>query len=211
MKKLLLGLFAIINLASANAADIQIKEGTDYTILSGVSKLVPTKPGKINVTEFYSYTCIHCSVLEPLLDSWYATTKNVDLNRIQVVWENNYSGYAKINATAQLLNLSSTFNQKIFQATITDRQNLENPSQLQSFLNANKNLVDPKKFMSTYNSFTISTKPQEYSQYTQAYNVTATPTIIVDNKYVPTGAQPERLMQIVQALVDKAKKEHKIK
>ncbi len=211
MKKLAFTLLSSIVVTSAFAKDIQIKQGTDYNLVSGVTKPLPATPGKVNVTEFYSYACIHCSILEPTLDQWYAGTKNVQLNRIQVVWENNFKGYAKINATAQALNLGTKFNQQVFNATMTERKNLEDPTQLQSFLNANKTIVDPKKFMATYNSFTISTKPQEYAQYTQAYNVTGTPTFIVGNKYVTTPAQPAQLIQVIQALVDKVKTEQKIK
>ena len=94
---------------------------------------------------------------------------------------------------------------------MTQRKNLEDPAQLQSFLDANKTIVDPKKFMATYNSFAISTKPQEYAQYTQAYNITGTPTFIIGNKYVTTPAQPAQLIQVIQALVDKVKTEQKIK
>lgn len=211
MNKLALTLLSSIVMTSAFAKDIQIKQGTDYNLVSGVTKPLPATPGKVNVTEFYSYACIHCSILEPTLDQWYASTKNVQLNRIQVVWENNFTGYAKINATSQALNLGTKFNQQVFNATMTQRKNLEDPIQLQSFLEANKAIVDPKKFMATYNSFTISTKPQEYAQYTQAYNITGTPTFIVGNKYVTTPAQPAQLIQVIQALVDKVKTEQKIK
>lgn len=211
MNKLAFTLLSSIVMTSAFAKDIQIKQGTDYTLVSGVTKPLPTTPGKVNVTEFYSYACIHCSILEPTLDQWYAGTKNVQLNRIQVVWENNFSGYAKINATVQAMNLGTKFNQQIFNATMTQRKNLEDTAQLQSFLETNKAIVDPKKFMATYNSFTISTKPQEYAQYTQAYNITGTPTFIVGNKYVTTPAQPAQLIQVIQALVDKVKTEQKIK
>ena len=63
--------------------------------------------------------------------------------------------------------------------------------------------------MATYNSFTVSTKPQEYAQYTMAYNITGTPTFIVGGKYVTSPAQPEKLIKVIQALVDKVKKNRK--
>ena len=212
MKKTLLAILSSAVICHAFADNIAIKQGTDYTVLSGpLSKPLPAKTGKVNVTEFYSYACIHCSILEPTLDKWYAGTKNVDLNRIQVVWDNNFSGYAKINATAQTLNLGTKFNQQVFNATMTEHKNLEDQAQLQAFLTANKSIVDPKKFMATYNSFAVSTKPQEYAQYTTAYNITGTPTFIVGNKYVTSPAQPEQLIKVIQALVDKVKKEQKIK
>lgn len=211
MKKLIFALVGSMILTNSYAADIPLKLGTDYTVVSNTTKQLPTTPGKVNVTEFFSYACIHCALLEPDLDQWYATNKNVQLNRVQVVWENNFIGYAKINATSQMLNLGTKFNQAVFNATMNQRQNLENPAELQKFLNANKALVNPQKFMATYNSFAVSTKPQEYAQLTQAYNINGTPTFIVGNKYATQPAQPARLIQVVQALVNKVKQEQKIK
>ena len=209
MKKLLFTLLssAIINSSFA----VGITEGIDYTVISAPAKAIALKPGKVNVSEFFSYACIHCSLLEPILDQWLATTKNVDLNRIQVVWEGHFNGFAKINATAQLLKLDSNFNQQAFAAVMNQHQNLEDPAQLQTFLNANKALVDPSKFMAVYNSFAVSLKPQEYSQYTQSYNISGTPTFIIANKYMTKPAQPPQLIQVIQALVAKVKKEQKIK
>ncbi|MEN9946547.1 MAG: hypothetical protein RLZZ293_933 [Pseudomonadota bacterium] len=212
MKKIIFTLVASLALGTTFAQTNGLQAGVDYTVISGtISKPLPTKPGKVNVTEFYSYACIHCSLLEPLLDQWYATAQNVDFNRIQVVWENNFVGYAKISATSQALNLGARFNQQVFNATMQQRKNLEDPKQLQAFLTANKTIVDPSKFMQTYNSFTISTKPQEYAQYTQAYNITGTPTFIIGNKYITKPATPERLITVIQGLVNKVKQEQKIK
>lgn len=210
MKKIAALLLASSFVTSAFAADMAVKQGVDYTVLSGITKPLPSKKGSVNVTEFYSFACIHCSILEPTLDKWYATQKNVDLNRIQVVWDGHFTGYAKINATIQSMNLGTKFNQQVFDATMNKRQNLEDKTQLQAFLNANKNLVDPAKFMATYNSFSVNSKPQEYAQYTSAYNITGTPTFIVGNKYVTMPAQPEKLIQVIQALVTKVKQEQKI-
>ena len=42
--------------------------------------------------------------------------------------------------------------------------------------------------MATYNSFAVSTKPQEYAQYTTAYNITGTPTLSLAT--IRNSAQP---------------------
>ena len=212
MKKTILDTLLAGSFISASfAQDINIAAGTDYTVVPAVTKSLPQKPGKVNVTEFYSYVCIHCSILEPTLDQWIKSTKNVDLNRIQVVWDNHFTGYAKINATATILNLGAPFNQQVFSATMQQKMNLEDPAQLKTFLATNKNLVDSNKFMATFNSFSVSTKPQEYAGYTTAYNITGTPTFVIGNKYMTMPAQPERLIQVIQALVNKVKIEQKIK
>ena len=210
MRKLL-GVLLVATARQSFAADIAIKSGVDYNVITPPAKAISISGPKINVTEFYSYGCIHCSLLEPKLDAWYKTATNVDLNRIQVVWDGHYSGYAKINATAEAMHLSTNFSQAVFDATMNKRQNLEDVTQLQAFLKDNSKLVDPKKFMDMYNSFAISSKPTEYAQYTKAYNITGTPTFIVAGKYVTTPAQPEKLIQVVQALVTKASQEQKVK
>ena len=211
MQKLIFSLVGSTLISLSFAQGIILKEGTDYTVITAPAKSVPSKAGKVNVSEFFSYACIHCALIEPLLEQWLASSKNIELNRIQVVWEGHFSGYAKINATAQMMKLDSNFTQKTFDAVIKQHQNLEDPAQLNSFLTANKQLVDPSKFMAIYNSFAVSSKPQEYSQYTQAYNISGTPSFVVGNKYMAKPAQPAKLIQVVQALVDKVKKEQKIK
>jgi thiol:disulfide interchange protein DsbA len=210
MRKIL-GVLLATGICNVFAANIDIKQGTDYTVITPPAKAIPITGSKVNVTEFYSYACIHCSLLEPKLDAWEKTAKNVDLNRIQVVWDGHFTGYAKINATSEAMHLGTNFNQAVFDATMNKRQNLEDPKQLQAFLAANSKIVDPKKFMATYNSFAISSKPTEYAQYTKAYNITGTPTFIVAGKYVTSPAQPDRLIQVIQALVDKAQAEQKSK
>lgn len=208
MKKIIISLMlGCVSVSSYALATI--KEGVDYTTINkpAVNALVIKDAKKINVTEFYSYACIHCQLVEPNVEAWLAKSKNtVDFTRIQVVWETNFVGFAKINATVQALNLSPAFNQKVFDTVMAQRQDLQDPKQLQVFLNANKNLVDPVKFMNMYNSFSISSKPQEYAAYTKAYNITGTPTFIVDGKYMTKPAQPARLMEVVQALVEKSKR-----
>ncbi len=210
MRKLL-SLLLIAGASPVFAANIKITQGVDYTVITPPAKAIPIQGKNINVTEFYSYACIHCSLLEPKLDAWYKTAKDVDLNRIQVVWDGHFTGYAKINATAQSMNLGTAFNQAVFNATMNQRQNLEDPKQLQAFLSSNSKLVDPKKFMDVYNSFAVSSKPSEYAQYTKAYNITGTPTFIVAGKYATTPAQPEKLIQVIQALVDQARQDQKAK
>ena len=211
MQKLIFGLLGSSLISLSFAQGITLKEGTDYIQISAPAKAVQGTAGSVNVSEFFSYLCIHCSLVEPLLDQWLANSKNIELNRIQVVWDGHFTGYAKINATVQMMKLSSSFSQKIFDAAINQHQNLEDPTQLKNFLKANQNLVDTSKFMAVYNSFAVSSKPQEYAQYTQAYNISGTPSFVVGNKYMAKPAQPAQLIQVVQALVDKVKKEQKIK
>ncbi|MCE3268135.1 MAG: disulfide bond formation protein DsbA, partial [Burkholderiales bacterium] len=59
-------------------------ESKDYTILSVPVPKTQTAGGKVDVKEFFSYTCIHCKDIEPLIESTIMLDKNIDFNKIQV-------------------------------------------------------------------------------------------------------------------------------
>jgi len=207
MKKLLLsfigGVF-LINLAQGVAQPIKIVEGKDYTILTTPVQKTAEPKGKVNVKEFFSFTCIHCKDIEPLVDQYLATNKAVDLDKIQVIWGDEVSkGFAKLNATFEIMGLNKLYVPAF--NTIFTRTDLNNSDNLKKFLVDNGlTKAETDKFMATYNSFTVSSKESEYKALTDKYNITGTPTFIVADKYVASPALPEKLIQVVKALVDKA-------
>lgn len=211
MVKWLSILFCSLSFSSvfaAAASQIQLTEGKDYTLLNApVQKTVEPK-GKVNVKEFFNYACIHCKDIEPLVEQSLINDKTVDLNKIHVVWgdQPEIAGFAKLNATIQALSMQQ-LNVPAFNA-IFSGQNLNDQDTLKKFLAQNGlKPADVSKFMTTYNSFTISSKVGEYKNLTTSYNIQGTPMFIVADKYVASPALPPRLIQVVQALIEKAKKE----
>ncbi len=200
-KKLLIGAIASLLISNSFAAT-KITEGTDYTIIASPQS-APNSNGKISVMEFFSYSCIHCATLDPLIEKWKASpaAKNVTLQKIQIVWEGSLIGYAKLNATIEALNLQR-ISTPAFNAIMNERKDLQDIKQLKAFLTTQK--VDIPKFMAVYNSFAIDAKTKEYASLTKKYNIMGTPTVIVNNQYQVSPAQPARIMEITQALVDKS-------
>jgi thiol:disulfide interchange protein DsbA len=72
-----------------------------------------------------------------------------------------------------------------------------------------KHGVDRKKFGDVYNSFSMQSKVVRAKQMGQTYGIRGTPTLIVDGKYLISGFQPDETMQVLNAVIDKARKEHK--
>jgi thiol:disulfide interchange protein DsbA len=183
-------------------------ESKDYTILSVPVPKTQTAGGKVDVKEFFSYTCIHCKDIEPLIESTIMLDKNIDFNKIQVVWSDqaDITGFAKLNATIQALKLQK-LNVPAFNA-IFSNQNLNEPKILRTFLGQNGlKSTDIDDFIATYNSFAISGKVGEYKNLTKVYNITGTPTFIIADKYIASPALPQQLVLVVQALIKKASQE----
>jgi len=211
---LLIGGLLISNTFAAAVPQIQLVEGKDYTILTAPVQKTAEPKGKVNVKEFFSYTCIHCKDVEPLVEQVIVPNKNVDLNKIQIVWgdkpDPEIASLAKISATIQSLGLQQ-LNIPVFNA-VSAGQKLSDQKVLKTFLSQNGlKPAEVDKFIAIYNSFSISSKVGEYKNQMAGYNITGTPTFVVADKYVASAALPPRLIEVVQALIAKARQESLVK
>ena len=86
--------------------------GKDYTPISPAQ---PTDdPAKIEVLEFFSYGCPHCSDFHPLISSWAAklpgdvVLKRVPITFGRAAWANIAKLYYALEATSDLARLDTT-------------------------------------------------------------------------------------------------------
>jgi thiol:disulfide interchange protein DsbA len=196
--------------STASTAASSIKLGTDYTVMTPPTTATPAPKGQVNVKEFFSFACIHCKLVDPLVEQQLVSNKKINLERIQVNWTNT-DAYAKIAATIQTLQNDKQLGakaQKLYPAifnAVFARQNVADPKVLSRILAQNGfSKTDIDKFMNTYNSFDVGAKVGRYKQLTNLYNISGTPTFIVADKYVVSPAQPQRLIDVTKYLVNKA-------
>ena len=212
MKKiglLLSWLVFTISVFAANPASVPIKEGVDYTVIVSAPSTKSAKNQPVNVKEFFAFTCIHCKDLEPLMETYMkANAKKINLEKIYAVWSEDptMQGLAKLNATLQTLKLNQLY-EPAFDATFA-RQNLTDRVVLKSFLATNKlKPAEIDKFFAVYDSFDVNAMVGKYKTMTlnPAYGINGTPTIIVADKYILKPAQPPKLIEVTNALVNMIK------
>ncbi|MBI3478896.1 MAG: DsbA family protein, partial [Nitrosomonadales bacterium] len=68
--------------------------------------------------------------------------------------------------------------------------------------------VDRAKFMAAYNSFSMQSKVTRAKQMIRSYNISGTPTLVVDGKYVIEGLQPEDTIRALKEVIAMARKDH---
>jgi thiol:disulfide interchange protein DsbA len=197
----LLFLLLTFNIVAINS----IKEGVDYTVIDKKIKINKNKP--INVKEFFSFSCIHCKELEPLLDEYQVNNlKKIELQRIHVVWGDDQImlKLAQLNATISIMGKSKELNPLVF-AAIFMQNNLTDMDLLKQFLKKNK--IDENKFMAIYNSFEVNKLVATYKALTSniKYNISGTPTVIVDDKYIISPAVPSRIIEVLNYLIKNPK------
>jgi len=164
----LVGFLAVLSFATAGAADLV--EGKNYARLKVPQ---PVESGKkIEVIEFFSYGCPHCSDLEPYLDNWFKTMPaDVQFRRVPVMFQERWRVLAKIYYTLDALGEETRLSPEVFKAIHANGQPLWDEK---TFLDwaASKGL-DRAKVASVYASFGIDSKMKRAIAQAQTYSSAA--------------------------------------
>lgn len=187
------------------------QEGKDYLVLKTP---VPTEGGgKVEVLEFFQYSCPHCYAYDPYLTAWRKKLpSDVDYKRIPIAWDNSTLPHVKIYYALETLGKLEEMHPKVFAAIQKNRQPLLNPEQITEFMAANG--IDAKQWTDAYNSFSVNARANRAGQVWRAYKVDGTPTVGVDGKFATapsmTGSREGSLIVldylIQRARADKGKK-----
>jgi thiol:disulfide interchange protein DsbA len=155
-------------------------EGRQYLRMTPV----PVETGKkIEVIEFFSYSCPHCGELEPALQDWLKTLPaDVSFRRIPVMFQPSWVETAKVFYTLEALGEEAKLSPEVFAAIHAKRLALHDPMKFFDWA-ASKGL-DRKKVEDMYNSFTMSGRINRAKQLAQAYNIQEVPIMIIDGKFV---------------------------
>lgn len=192
----------------ASAADLQL--GRDYNVLSPAQ---PTsKPGKIVVTEFFSYQCPHCFALSPLIQAWtQKLPQDVAFERVPVTFgRGDWAVIAQTYYALQAMGKVDKLDSAIFNAIHTQKVKLASEAAISEWLA--KQGVDSKQFSAAYNSFGVKSEMARVEQLTRNYRVQGVPAIYVDGKYEALGngiKGYEELLARVDQLIAKVRAEKK--
>ena len=182
--------------------------GKDYMVLK---KPVPTDSGaKVEVLEFFQYSCPHCFAYDPFLTTWRKKLPpDVEYKRVPIAWDNSTMPHVRIYYTLEALGKLPEMHEKIFAAIQKNKQPLLDPDQIADFMAANG--IDRKQWIDTYNSFSIAARANRAGQIWRAYNVDGTPMMGVDGKFTTAPSMVgsrEGSLIVLDYLVQQARAEH---
>ncbi len=186
---------------SAPAAAIEA--GKEYVAIS------PVQPGgtkgKIEVIEFFAYTCPHCFELEPDLHAWAKKLpKNVVLKRQPAIFADNWEPMARAFFALEALGAADRLHADVFNALHVDDADLRNP---ESFFDwGAKHGLNRAKLKSAYQSFAVGAKIARAKQLQTAYKLNGVPALAVNGKYLTNGSMAGSLaksLDVASALIRK--------
>jgi protein dithiol oxidoreductase (disulfide-forming) len=191
-----------IGLGLAHAQAKRPESGTDYLPLEKRAP-VDAPAGKIEVVEFFWYSCPHCNAFEPMLDGWIKRLpKDVAVRRVPVSFRDSFVPQQRLYYALEAMGLVDKLHTKVFAAIHVDKLLLDKGELIADWIA--KQGVDKDKFMEQYNSFSVSTKATRGTQLQNNYRVEGVPALGVAGRFYTDGTlgkNMDRALQVVDYLV----------
>ncbi|HEY2560535.1 MAG TPA: thiol:disulfide interchange protein DsbA/DsbL [Caldimonas sp.] len=202
---ILAGVAGAAPFVSAAAQGAGPVEGKDFTkVDTPQPSTVPA--GKVEVLEFFSYACPHCSAFEPVLEAWEKhLPAEAVFRRVPVPFLMNADNFMHAYYALETIGAVQAAQLKIFQAIHIERQRLDTGENIAAFLA--KNGVDANKFLAAFKSFSVATSVTRAKKMAADYKVESVPTLIVAGRWMTSPSQAgsqERSLAVAEQLVQRA-------
>jgi protein dithiol oxidoreductase (disulfide-forming) len=206
----LLATFATAAFCAVGSASAQMKmeEGKEFR---RVAKPQATEAGgKIEVVEFFSFSCPACRAFEPILQGWKKSMPaDVQLRRVHVNFLQHGPQISKILYTLEALGDVESHVPAVFDAIQRDNKKLQDKDAFYAWA-ASRNL-DAAKVKAAYEGFSVDSKVKRSDQMGKAFGIESVPMVVVDGKFVTgpgmLGNDMNRVPAALDFLIAMARKE----
>lgn len=212
MKRVFSLLFAALLASFAMSSPVLATEpqvGREFKVIS--PPLAGPKD-KIEVIEFFSYGCPHCSDFHPIISKWAASLpKDVSFRRVPVSfsrpeWARLSRLYYALESTGDLAKLDTA----VFLALHEQRVSFKTDEAVVAW--ATSKGADAKKFGDALGAFSMQSKVQRADADATAARIGGVPALAVDGKFLinnEAASNYEHLLQITDSVIVKARKDRK--
>ena len=167
----------------------------------------PAPADKVEVIEFFYYGCESCNRLEPALQSWLKTLPaDVSFRRIPAIRRTVWVPLTRLYFALEELGEIARLHAQVYRVVQDEGVNFVSTSALDKW--ADKVGIDRDKLTQLLESDGVSAQVQRAHDLTAAYGVRATPTFVVDGKYLTSGGAVGSLdgvLAIVDGLIEKSR------
>ena len=164
-------------------------------------------PGKVELIEFFWYSCPHCNAFEPSFAQWVkAAPKEVVVRRVPVAFRDDFAPQQRLYYTLEALGWVEALHAKVFHAVHVERLGLNTDALIQAWID--KQGVDGKKFAETYKSFGVAGKVKRAVQLQNDYRVEGVPSLGIAGRYYTDGTlagSMERALKVAESLIARSR------
>lgn len=179
-------------------------EGADYQLIPNGQPFQPAA-GKVEVAEIFGYVCPACAAFQPLVGPWKAgLPSDVNFVYVPAMFGNTWDDYGRAFYAAQTLGVQEKTHEALYaaihsQKTLKGERGRDSVEDIAKFYAAYG--VDPKQFAATMGSFAVNAKTNSAKQFAQRSQISGTPSIIVNGKYLVKGKSFPDMLRIADHLI----------
>ncbi|SAI66530.1 thiol:disulfide interchange protein DsbA precursor [Bordetella ansorpii] len=139
-------------------------------------------PGKIEVVEYFAYTCPHCAAMEPMVEEWAKKApQDVVVKQVPIAFNAGMKPLQQLYYTLQAMDRAD-LHPKVFNAIHVEKKRLFTKSAIAEWVASQG--VDRAKFESVFDSFSVTSQVQRADQLSQASQIDGTPSFTVGGKFL---------------------------
>lgn len=185
-------------------------EGRDFVTIKDGKPFQAPAAGEIEVVEFFNYICPGCNAFNPLLEQWKAKQlADVKLVYVPVDFRPDFVPYARAFYAAESLGLAEKTHQAVYKAIhethrIPAEGDAVDEGKIAGFYAQYG--VGAELFEGTMRSFAVDTKIRQGREYMVKSQVTSTPSLVINGRYLVKGSSFEERLRIADHLIARERK-----
>ena len=155
--------------------------------------------GKVEVIEFFWYSCPHCNAFEPAFEAWVKKAPaNLVVRRIPVAFNASFVPQQKLYFALEAMSLLPKLHTTVFRAVHVERKPLNKDDAIFEWIGQQG--VDVAKFKEAYNSFNTANMLRKATQLQDSYRVEGVPSMGVGGKYYTDGTLAGSMQNVLQVV-----------
>lgn len=153
----------------------------------------------IEVIDFFWYGCPYCNQLQPALEHWInRKPSDITVRRIPAILRDNWAPHARIYYTLEALGETERLHQRVYHGYHVEKLAMSKPEVMSEW--AARNGIPRERWDEAYDSPAVQRNVEEAAKLTRAYRVTGTPALVVQGRYLTSGAMAESLDRLIPIL-----------
>jgi thiol:disulfide interchange protein DsbA len=177
---------------------------------------VSAPTGKVEVLEFFSYGCPHCSAFEPALEAWVKKLPaDVAFRRIPVNFLASADVLQRMYFSLEALGQVDALQRKVFAAVQAQRGRVADAEAAADLVA--RHGVDRARFLELFSSFGVQNKVVQARQLVERYKIDGVPALGIHGRYytspalaggdnVPEGDSQARALALTDQLIARVRK-----
>lgn len=181
----------------------QLTEGRDYVT---VGPHAVDSGGRIEVIEFFYYGCRTCYLLEPVLRQWAGSRRSqIEFRLLPALGSRDWVPLSDLFFTLNSLGVLPQLHDRVYVAIHEEDWRLSSKKEQLRWVSEQG--VDVARFEAQLESDATKIATQQARDATVAYGIDATPSIVIDGRYLTTGemiGRASRVSYVLDGLLEMA-------